>query len=208
MKEAVLNAERLTPFSELIAYPTGAFSFLLRLPTVLYRFGLGGLMRFLPMLILTTRGHRSGLVRHTPLEYRQHGNKIYLMSYWGARANWVQNLLAAPKATIQQGGQTFAATARLVDSDGEALRVLHLFRRRAPFVYDPVIARLSGERSLDVKILPDISGEFTIVRLDRLPNERLPLPPVRADLAWALPTSIVVSVFMLVFIVFTRSRRS
>lgn len=194
--------------SEWFAYPTGAVRALLRLPIWLHRLGLGGLLHFLPLAILTTRGRKSGRPRVTALEYRQHGSKFYLVSAWGTQAHWVQNLLAQPMATLQQGGRSYAVRARLVEDRGEALRVLHLFRRIAPYIYDAVIARLSGEESVDVKTLPDVSGDITIVRLDILPNEAPPLPPVRADLAWVMPAGLVIGAATMALVLFTRARRS
>ncbi len=204
----VFSVERDPYAGQLIPYPTGALRAALRLPILLYRLGMGWLLAPIPLMILTTRGRRSGAARHTPIEFRGHGSKFYIVSLWGSRPHWFQNLLAEPKVTIQQGSRQFAARAQVVDSHGEALRVLHLFRRRVPAIYDAVMARMSGESTISVQKLPELSRAFTIVRLDRLPNEPLPLPPVAPDLAWIAPMGILAGAVTLALLVFSRSRRS
>jgi deazaflavin-dependent oxidoreductase (nitroreductase family) len=189
---------------ELIPYPTGIVRLLMRLPVLFYRLGLGDVMNAARFLMLTTRGRRTGLARATPVEYRRHGNKLYVISGWGKRPHWFQNLLADPVVTVQQGRHVFPARASVVDSRGEALRVLHLFRKAAPFVYDAVLARLSNQPAIDVKTLPDVSGDFTIVRLDRLDDDTLTLPPVQADMGWMLPTGLIFLTFSLALLLFTR----
>jgi deazaflavin-dependent oxidoreductase (nitroreductase family) len=178
---------------------------LLRLPLVLYRLGLGEVMNRAHLMLLGTRGRKSGLPRYTPIEYRTHGSKIYVVSAWGERPQWFQNLQANPDVLIQQGGRVFGATAQRVTNSGEALRVLHLFRRRAPFVYDPLIARLSDRESVDERTLPDVTEEITIVRIDPNPGT-LPMPAIPADLAWMPPAVLVAGVVVVLVISLTRSR--
>src|SRR5690606_8582246 len=112
------------------------------------------------IMVLTTRGRTTQLPRHTAIEFRTHGSKLYVVSIWGARPNWYQNLLNNPDVTIQRGGRTYAAKAYLVTNSGEALRVLHLFRRRAPGIYDSIIARLSDRNSIDSRSLHEVTGAF------------------------------------------------
>lgn len=201
-----MTTDGQTPSGQLFQYPTGIVRLLLRLPVFLYRLGLGVLLGPLYLVVLTTRGHRSGLPRFTAIEYREHGRKLYLVSAWGSRPNWFRNLLADPHVTVQHGYRHFPALARVVDDPGEALRVLHLFRRRSPFIYDPVLARLSGRDKINPITLPDITDQFTIVRLDRDPSEALTLPPVGADLAWLLPATALVTTVTCTLVLFTRIR--
>jgi deazaflavin-dependent oxidoreductase (nitroreductase family) len=169
--------------ADALPYPTGIFRRLLRLPIWLYRLGLGGLMNAISLMILTTRGRLTGLPRHTAIEYRAHGSKLYVVSGWGERPHWCQNLIADPIVTIRQGGRVFAAQARVVENTGEALRVLHLFRKRAPVFYDALITRLSDQQRVTVRSLPDVSDQFTIVRFDPLMTDPA-LPSVPSDLRW------------------------
>lgn len=189
----------------LIPYPSGLGRWLLRLPLLVYRLGLGDLMNIVHIMILGTRGQKTGLPRYTSIEYRRHGSKIYIVSAWGERPHWFGNLQKTSDVMVQQGRRHFAARASAVTNPGEALRVLHLFRRRAPFVYDPIIARLSAREKVNERSLPEVSQEITIVRLD--PVEEAPIiPPLAANYAWVLPGILVLGVAAVLVIGLTRSR--
>jgi deazaflavin-dependent oxidoreductase (nitroreductase family) len=190
-----------------VPYPPAIVKKLLRLPLLLYRMGLGDVANAANILVLTTRGRKTGLPRHTPLEYRQHGSKIYLMSAWGERPAWYRNLREHPLVTLQQGRKQFSARARLVTSSGEALAVLHLFRRRAPLVYDAMLARISDRDDIAPRTLPDIADKITIVRLTLEPGVS-ELPALPASLAWVVPSMFVFGIATAVLLTLTRSKRS
>jgi len=189
-----------------LPYPRGFGRLLLRLPILLYRLGLGGLVNAGHIMLLGTRGRKSGLPRYTAIEYRTHGSKIYVVSAWGERPNWVQNLQDDPDVLVQQGKRHFGATATLVTNSGEALRVLHLFRRRAPIVYDSLIARLSDRESVDERTLPEVTQNVTIIRIDPNPGAAH-LSVLPADFVWVLPALFVVSLVITLVISLTRSRQ-
>ena len=77
-----------------------------------------------PVIILTTRGNRSGKLRKTPLMRVEHDGAYALVgSMGGAPTNpvWVHNLRADPTAvTIQDGPEPFDAVAREVEGDERA----------------------------------------------------------------------------------------
>lgn len=70
----------------------------------------------LPVIIVTTRGNKSGKIRKTPLMRVEHGGEYLLVaSQGGAPAHpvWYHNLTADPTAvTIQDGPALFDATVR------------------------------------------------------------------------------------------------
>jgi deazaflavin-dependent oxidoreductase (nitroreductase family) len=171
-----------------LPYPIGLSRAMLRLPIWLYRLGLGWLLERMGLMVLTTWGRKSGLPRHTAIEYRIHGSKIYVVSAWGYRPNWYRNLIEQPVVRLRLGRRSFSARASVVEDSGEALRVLYLFRKRAPVIYDAILAHLSEQESVDVRTLPDVSDRFTIVRLD--PSADVVGPPtVDADLRWFWPVA-------------------
>lgn len=167
-------------FTDRLPYPGDIFRRLLRLPIWLYRLGLGPLLAGAHLMVLTTTGRASGLPRHTAIEYRTHGSKTYVISAWGERPQWYKNLLAQPLVGVAQGGQRFGARARVVYDPGEATRVLYLFRKRAPAVYDALLARLSSEETVSARTVPAITDHFVIVRLDPTADKGGPAP-VEAD---------------------------
>ena len=101
--------------------PSGWLRFALRLPLVLYRLRLGWVLggRFLRLYHV---GRKSGQVRQTVVEVVHHertGDTYYIVSGWGYKAQWYQNLMAMPDVVIQVGrssttqSQTYSTPRRL-----------------------------------------------------------------------------------------------
>jgi deazaflavin-dependent oxidoreductase (nitroreductase family) len=78
-----------------------------RLHVILYRLSGGVLGRRLvhnDMLLLTTRGARTGNPHTVPLLYLTDGDTLVVIASWGGRQHhpqWYTNLLANPIATVQ-----------------------------------------------------------------------------------------------------------
>jgi deazaflavin-dependent oxidoreductase (nitroreductase family) len=73
-------------------------------------------------LYLTTRGRKSGLPREIEIWFTQRIGNFYVIAEYPT-SNWVQNLLADPKAEVRVAGQSFAAEARFV-TEPELHRVI------------------------------------------------------------------------------------
>ena len=70
----------------------------------------------LPIIIFTTRGHRSGKVRKTPVMRVQHDGEYALVASKGGAPDhplWYYNLLANPHAELVVGGRTRMVVAEL-----------------------------------------------------------------------------------------------
>jgi deazaflavin-dependent oxidoreductase (nitroreductase family) len=70
-----------------------------------------------PVLLLTTTGAKSGQPRLAPLVYSRDGDAHVIVASKGGPPNpaWYQNLLAHPVVTVERGGETFAARARVTE---------------------------------------------------------------------------------------------
>ena len=83
----------------------------------------GGMIEDKPVVILTTRGRRSGKVRKSPLMRVEH-NGIYAVvaSMGGAPRHpfWYFNVIAAPAVTLQDGPNVYDTAAREVHGDEKA----------------------------------------------------------------------------------------
>ena len=69
-----------------------------------------------PVLLLTTRGRRSGMARRTPLVFgRDGGDYIVVASFNGALKDpdWFVNLAADPEVVVQVGSEVMPGTARV-----------------------------------------------------------------------------------------------
>ncbi len=72
------------------------------------------------ILLLTTKGARSGEPRLAPLAYTRDGDAIVIVaSKGGAPTNpaWYLNLLANPVATVELGEETFQVRASVVEGE-------------------------------------------------------------------------------------------
>lgn len=89
-----------------------------RLHRVLYRLTRGVIGRRLvhnDMLLLTTRGARTGRPHTVPLLYLRDGATLVVIASWGGRPNhpdWYLNLQAHPEATVQVRAERWQVRAR------------------------------------------------------------------------------------------------
>lgn len=87
------------------------------------------------VLILTTRGARSGEHRETPLAFSRDGdNLVIVASKGGAPTNpaWFHNLVKHPTVTVEVLGKKYEAAARVVSDDGEYERLYAEHARKMP----------------------------------------------------------------------------
>ena len=79
----------------------------------------------LPVIILTTRGNKSGQLRKTPLMRVEHGGEYALVASMGGAPKhpvWYYNLKADPNAAmVQDGSAPFDVTVRELDGDERAV---------------------------------------------------------------------------------------
>ncbi len=79
----------------------------------------------LPIVIVTTRGNKSGKIRKTPLMRVEHGGEYALVASQGGAPThpvWYYNLTADPDSvTIQDGATPFAVTVREMEGDERAV---------------------------------------------------------------------------------------
>jgi deazaflavin-dependent oxidoreductase (nitroreductase family) len=84
----------------------------------------GTTMRDMPVIIVTTRGAKSGKVRKVPLMRVEHdGEYAAVASMGGAVKNpvWYYNLVADPEVEVRDGTVVQAMTAREVTGDEKAI---------------------------------------------------------------------------------------
>jgi deazaflavin-dependent oxidoreductase (nitroreductase family) len=80
------------------------------------------------VLILTTKGAKSGEVRETPLVYTRDADRyVIVASKGGAPTNpaWYHNLKQHPEVTIEVSGKKLKARAQVIDSEAEYERLYH-----------------------------------------------------------------------------------
>jgi deazaflavin-dependent oxidoreductase (nitroreductase family) len=94
----------------------------------------GGVFEGTPMVLITTKGARSGKDRVSPLAYALDGDHMVIAAtYAGSDRNpaWYYNLVVTPDLTVEVGTDTFEATAVQVTGD-ERDRLFALLVERNP----------------------------------------------------------------------------
>ncbi|HEY0486864.1 MAG TPA: nitroreductase family deazaflavin-dependent oxidoreductase [Mycobacteriales bacterium] len=83
----------------------------------------GTTLRGLPVIILTSRGAKSGKIRKTPLMRVEHDGRYAVVASQGgapAHPTWYHNLVADPHVELQDGPVRRDMTAREVTGDEKA----------------------------------------------------------------------------------------
>lgn len=79
---------------------------------------IGSRMGDAPVLLLTTRGRRTGHPRTTPLMRVEHDGALHVVASAGGAdtdPGWFRNLLAEPRVGVQDRGRRFVARAVVVN---------------------------------------------------------------------------------------------
>lgn len=104
----------------------GTAKFLSTIHTTTYRLTGGRVGRRLianDMLLLTTRGRRTGNPHTVPLLYLRDGTDVLVIASWGGRPyhpHWYENLLAHPQASVQVSGDRWAVAAETMEANERA----------------------------------------------------------------------------------------
>jgi deazaflavin-dependent oxidoreductase (nitroreductase family) len=111
--------------------PPAALKLAFKVPTLIYRLGLGRLLgrRF---LLLVHRGRKSGRERRVVLEvisYEAEPSAAAVLSGWGERSQWFRNLQAGPPVAVEIGGERWIGARHEVLGPEKAVEVVEEYRR-------------------------------------------------------------------------------
>ena len=110
-----------------------------------------------PLLLLTTRGARSGLPRTMPMTYLRDGDRFVVFAANGGRPQhpgWYHNLRAEPAATVEIGTETLPVTAALTEGDDRE-RLWQQQLRHTPYFAD---FQARAGRPIPVVALTPVTG--------------------------------------------------
>ena len=131
---------------------------------VLYETTNGALGRRLvgnDMLLLTTRGRRTGEAHTVPLLYLRDGERLLVIASYGGRDHhpeWYLNLLAEPEVTARVGARNLTMTARTAspsERDSWWPKVVAAYR-------DYAVYQQRTEREIPVVVLEPVAGGRTV----------------------------------------------
>ncbi|MEW6717403.1 MAG: nitroreductase family deazaflavin-dependent oxidoreductase [Chloroflexota bacterium] len=125
---------------------SGWLRYAFRFPILLFRLRLGWLLggRF---LMLTHVGRISGVPRYVVLEIVEHdkeANTYYVVSGWGKKSDWFQNIMKTPQVIVQVGNRRFPAQAEILTvQEGE--KRLFRYAQKYPFPFRQLTRWYLGE---------------------------------------------------------------
>jgi deazaflavin-dependent oxidoreductase (nitroreductase family) len=93
-----------------------------------------GMFAGAPLLLLTTRGAKSGQPRVAPVAYTRDGDRyVIIASKGGAPTNpdWFHNIRANPEVTVELGAESFPARAA-IQNGGERQRLFDQMAAQMP----------------------------------------------------------------------------
>jgi len=105
---------------------------------LLYSIGFGPLIGKM-ILLLKTKGRKTGLPRVTPLQYEEIKGAYYVGSMRGTKADWFRNVIANPNVEVCVGSKRFEATAELITDTSRIADFLELRIRRHPKVMGKIL---------------------------------------------------------------------
>lgn len=149
---------------------------LFRLPPVmyraLYRIGRAGRLRN-RMLLLTTRGRRTGRPYTCGLNYAAVDGTVYVMSGFG-RTDWLRNLEVDPHVVVWLGQDRWAGEARVVTDPEERRRAARAARAQAatqgpPRPIRPLLRSLGLDYDAELSKLDDAGPDLPTVAITPVP---------------------------------------
>ncbi|HVC35455.1 MAG TPA: nitroreductase family deazaflavin-dependent oxidoreductase [Chloroflexota bacterium] len=69
-----------------------------------------------PFLYLTTVGRRTGRPHRIEIWFAAHAERLYLLAGGRERADWVRNLQANPRVTVELGDETHVGMAQVLEA--------------------------------------------------------------------------------------------
>jgi deazaflavin-dependent oxidoreductase (nitroreductase family) len=130
------------------------------------------------VLLLTTTGRKSGLLRVTPLQYEQVDDDYYIASARGTQADWFKNVVSDPKVHVQIKQQEFDALAEPITDPNRIADFIEMRLQRHPVMIRLIIHLFDG---LPLKYsradLESFCKEKAMVILRKVDDQQLNLEP-------------------------------
>ena len=105
------------------------------------------------VVILETRGRRSGKPRRVPVGKALEGDTLWVVAEHGLRAGYVRNIQADPHLRVRIGRRWRAGTARVLADDDWRAR-----QRRIPNKLNSAMVRAMGTEHVTVRVDLDPAG--------------------------------------------------
>ncbi len=128
----------------------------------LYSHGMAPLLGRM-VLLLYTRGRKTGLQRVTPLQYELLNCELYLGSSTGLDADWVKNIQACPLVRVRVQNRWYNGQARVICSTPEIADFLALRLERHPRMIGAIMKADGLPTRPDRATLETYAGRLALV---------------------------------------------
>jgi deazaflavin-dependent oxidoreductase (nitroreductase family) len=114
-----------------------------RVHRLLYALGLGPIVGRI-ILLLTTTGRKSGLMRITPLQYEEIDGKYFLGSARGTKSDWYRNIETDGRVELRVKNHRFRGMAETVTDPARIADFLEIRLARHPFMLGLLMQKAHG----------------------------------------------------------------
>ena len=119
------------------------------------------------IVLLYTKGRRSGKTRVTPLEYRKRGDSVLLFSARGKRSDWYRNLRAHPEdAELRMGFKKYNPRVEFIDDPAQVEEIMRWYIEKHPRSSKMIFGWEPEKDSLETTDLGSLFDDIRIVRLN------------------------------------------
>ena len=154
------------------------------------------------LMLLRTRGRRSGTWREAPLGYVIRDGSVYCCAGFGATTHWLRNLVADPRVELLLPGRSLAGHAEIVTDPAERVAVLRDLLGSMALISRPLVGDLRDQTDAEVDAM---SAAIPVVRIRATGVASGPWDP--GGIGWIAPTALWMLAIGLVLRRFARGRQ-
>jgi len=141
-------------------------------PRLLYAVGLSGLYgRF--VLLLTTKGRKTGKARVTPLQYERVDGTFIVGSARGTDSDWYRNIVAEPRVEIRVGRLRLSGVATTCTDAACLAEYLELRLKRHPRMVGRILRLRGVPANPTVAQLATYASRLAMVTITPLEDQAL-----------------------------------
>lgn len=114
------------------------------------------------IMVIKTRGRKSGITRYSPVNYAILDGSVYCLAGWGRLSDWYRNLLANPRVELILPSGGLVGTAETVSDPAERRIALRQVLRAAGFaaVFEGFNPYSASDEEMERK-----AGSLPVVRI-------------------------------------------
>jgi deazaflavin-dependent oxidoreductase (nitroreductase family) len=114
------------------------------------------------IMVIKSRGWKSGKTRYTPVNYAIADGCVYCLAGFGTKAHWIKNLESDPNAELLLPGGTVACRAERVEEPAERQRMLRQILINSGFAAF-LFGQINPLRASDQKVA-ELARDYIVLR--------------------------------------------